>query len=358
MSIDLKKLIFDLSGIMTVTGHTAREEKKLLDLLGGYFDEVQHSPLGNYTFIRRCGRPGAPRILVDAHLDEIGMVVSGIKDGGFLTVEMIGGVDTRILQASDVVIYGKDRDGKEHNIFGVVGSTPPHLQKPEDANKLKKINELLIDTGYSRTELEKFVRIGTPVGFAPAYLELANGRIAGKGFDDKSCAACAVAAVADAPREDLWGDVYVQLSNYEEDGGFMAGAMTGAYAIAPDAALVADVNLAYTPDTKRSETVPVGGGVSVTLSPLTDKRLTRILREEAAAAGVKTQPSVATRSTGTNTTVVNLVGHGIPTVDLGLPLKSMHTCSELIAMEDAEALRDMIRIFVTSAKIAGEVRGE
>lgn len=355
---DLKKLIFELSSLMSVTGHTSHDADRLTEIIGGYFDEVTKSPVGNYTFVKRCGRDHAPKILVDAHLDEIGMVVTSIRDGGFLTVDEIGGVDTRILPASDVVIYGKDCDGKAHPIFGVVGSTPPHLQKPGDSGKLKEIGELLIDTGYSKAELEKFVRIGTPVGFAPAYLELANDRIAGKGFDDKSCGACAVAAIADTDRDELWGDVYFQFSNFEEDGTYFGGAQTGAYAIDPDCALVADVSLAFTPDTQRSETSVVGGGVTLTYSPLTDKKLTRVLAAEAGKAEIKTQPTIAVRDTGTNATVVGLVRNGIPTVDVGLPLKSMHTCSEVIAMEDAEALRRLIRLFITSKAVAGEICNE
>ena len=351
--LDLKKLIFDLAGLMSVTGSTGRESEKLSALVGEYFDEVKTSPVGNHVFIRRCGKENAPRILVDTHFDEIGMLVTGIKEGGFLTVTNVGGLDTRILQASEVTIYGKDPSGKPVNIYGVVGSTPPHLQKPGDSDKLKAIDELLIDTGYSREELEKFVRVGTPVGFRPKYLELKNGLIAGKGFDDKSCGACAVAAIASVPREKLWGDVYMLFSNCEETGG-MAGALTGAYGIDPVCAIVADVNLAHTPDTPKSDTVEVNGGVSVTLSPLTDKILNRILIDEAKEKGIKTQVSVSTSSTGTNTNVVNLVRQGIPTVDVGLPLKSMHTCTEVISMEDAGSLRDLIALFLTSEKIGEE----
>lgn len=354
--LDLKQLIFDLAGLMSVSGHTLRDSDKLIGLVGEYFDEFYTTPVGNHIFIRRCGKENAPKILVDTHYDEIGMLVTAVKEGGFLTVTNVGGLDTRILQASEVTIYGKDADGNERRIYGVVGSTPPHLQKPGDASKLKPINELLIDTGYSKEELEKFVRVGTPVGFRARYLELKNDLIAGKGFDDKACGACAVAAIVKTPREELWGDVYLQFSAFEEDGSFMSGASTGAFAIEPACALVADVNLAHTPDTKKNETVDINGGVSVTLSPLTDKYLNRILIDEAKEKEIKTQLSVSPSSTGTNATVVGLVGRGIPTVDVGLPLKSMHTCTEVISMADAEALRDIIALFITSEKIAEELK--
>ena len=152
--------------------------------------------------IRRGGKENAQKILVDSHFDEIGMIVTEIKEGGFLTVTSIGGLDTRILQASEVIIYGAGRE-----IYGVVGSTPPHLQKPGESGKLREITELLIDTGYSKEELQKHVSIGTPVGFMPKYSELKNGFIAGKGFDDKACGAIAALALAQTPADELWGDV-------------------------------------------------------------------------------------------------------------------------------------------------------
>ena len=140
--IDLTELTLSLASLMSVTGHTRYSKDKLLELVAPYFDEVRETRLGCYHLIRRCGKENAQKILVDAHFDEIGMIVTEIKEGGFLTVTSIGGMDTRILQASEVIIYGEGRE-----IYGVVGSTPPHLQKPGESGKLREITELLIDTG-------------------------------------------------------------------------------------------------------------------------------------------------------------------------------------------------------------------
>lgn len=351
MEPDLKQLIISLSSLMSVSGHTMHDGDKLCALVGDYFDEIRTTPIGNYLFIRRCGRSGAPKILIDTHYDEIGMIVTGIREGGFLTFTSIGGLDTRILQAGEVTVYGKNG----RSIYGVIGSTPPHLQKPGESGKLREIGDLLIDTGYSTSELEKFVRVGTPVGFRPKYTELKNGMITGKGFDNKSCGAAAVAAIAGIPADSLWGDVYLQFATFEEAGGYMPGAATGAFAVEPDCALVADVNLGRTPDTKKVDTVEVGGGASLTFSPLTDRKLTVVLRDAAKAADIKVQPCVAATDAGTDANIMGLVGRGIPTVDVGLPLKSMHTCTEAILLSDAEALRDLIRLFITSDAVAQEV---
>ncbi|MBP5270817.1 MAG: hypothetical protein ILO42_07670 [Clostridia bacterium] len=347
----LKKLIIDMAKLMSVTGYTEYDLNSLANRACDYFDECRMLPGGSVLFIRRCGRPDAKRIMIDTHYDEIGMMVSEILDGGFLRIEEVGGLDARVLQSSEVCVWGTEPDGSGRMIVGVVTSTPPHLQKPGDADRLKKASELLVDTGYSKETLEKFVRIGTPVGFMPRYTELKNGCIAGKGFDDKACCACAIAAVSSVPRAELTADVYLNLATFEEDGTFMGGALTAAEYVRPDCALVADVNLGRTPDTKKSETVEVGGGASLTLAPFTDRKLTSALAAEADAEGVKYQYSVESRSAGTDTDVIATSCGGVPVVDVGLPLKNMHTAAEVLSLDDAESLTGLIKLFITSERV-------
>ena len=180
-------------------------------------------------------------------------------------------------------------------------------------------------------------------------VELCNGVL--KGFDDKACAACAVDGIKNAPREELAGDVILMLSSREETGA-VGGASVGAYSIDPDYALVIDVNLGRTPDTPKNETVELGKGVSLTYCPVTNKKLTRMTAELADKKEIKWQISVSGGGTGTNTPDINLTREGIPCVDVGLPLKSMHTCAELLDMNDAQAASDLIREFICSKEIA------
>ena len=102
--MELKKLIVDLSSLMSIGGFERFEREKLLSLVGEHFDECYLDKVGNQIFVKKCGRENAPKIMLDAHMDEIGMYVTEILDGGFLRVTNIGGIDTGILQASDVTI--------------------------------------------------------------------------------------------------------------------------------------------------------------------------------------------------------------------------------------------------------------
>lgn len=339
---ELKELLVSLSSLMSVSGSERYEEAALCELVGPCFDEYECDALGNHIFIKRCGRNNAPKILIDTHYDEIGMLVTDVKDGGFLSVASVGGLDTRIMQAADVVIYGKEK------IFGVIASTPPHLQTADDVKKLKKVEELLIDTGYPKEELEKLAPVGTPVGFMPKYTELKNGCIAGKGFDDKSCGACAIYGISKANKKDLAGDVYMMLSSREEIG--LMGARPGAYGIDPDYAIVIDVNFADTPDTKKENTIKMGEGPSISYSALTDRALTKEIIALAKEKEIKLQISVDAASTGTNANVVGLTRNGVPSALLTFPLKSMHTYNEIVCLDDAVELSKLVCAIVTSKK--------
>ena len=176
--MELKELIPAMAGLMSVTGYETYDSAALSALVAG-FDEDVTDTVGNRLLVRRCGRENAPRILIDTHFDEIGMLVREILEDGFLRVVNVGGLDLRTLPSAEVKIYGK------RVLDGVIASTPPHLQSASEEKKLLPATEILIDTGYPKEELAELVRIGTPVGFAPRYEFLANERLVGKGLDNK-----------------------------------------------------------------------------------------------------------------------------------------------------------------------------
>ena len=330
---------------MSVTGYEDYEDAALRDWIAGDFDGIWSDALKHRILLKKCGRENAPKILIDTHFDEIGMYVSEIKEGGFLSVVNIGGLDTRILQAADVMIYGKKL------LRGVIASTPPHLARAEDKGTLCTVDKLLIDTGYSKERLSSLVSIGTPVGFAPKYTRLGEKMLAGKGFDNKACAACAISAITKVKPEELAGDVYLLLSAHEETDR-LGGVVCGAYRIFPNYAMVIDVNLGRTPDTPKHETVELGKGSSVTLSAVTDRKLTARVCELAAEKALPIQKIVSASSTGTNAETLGLVKSGIPTVDVGLPLKSMHTYNEVLHLEDCQNLEALIAAFICDKKTA------
>ena len=345
----IKQWILDLCGLMSVSGSESYDENKLMELVRPFFDSVERDPVGNYLFLKKSRRENAPRLLLDTHYDEIGMMVREILEGGFVRITNIGGLDPRILPAAEVVLYG------EKPVFGVIVSTPPHLQKPGESSKLQDVRDLLIDTGYTKETLEKVLPIGSPVGYMPRYTELEGGELAGKSMDNKACGACVIKALSETDPDELAADVYVLFSAKEESSS-TAGANVGAYRADPDYAMCIDVNLGKTPDVSKDETVELGKGISLTYGPVVSRKLTDRTAELCRNAGLNVQPYIATRSTGTNTVKIVLGRAGIPTVDVGLPLKYMHTYNEVLVLKDAEDLCRLVREFVCDARIAEEFR--
>ncbi len=333
----MRELIRALSGTMSISGFETKSRDRLKELIGGVFDECIEYPNGNYVFIKRCGRADASMIMLDAHYDEVGMIVRGITDEGFLRVIAVGGLDTRILLAGEVIIYA-DRE-----LYGVVSVKAVHLQQGDEGSKLPEVTELLIDTGMSREQLiNAGVKLGTAVGYKSVPVDLLNDRIAGKGFDDKCCLAAAVKAVEKAG--ECGCDIALLCSCKEETG--LLGGMTGAYSINPDACIVLDVNLAHVPGTKEHETVKLEGGPSVSLSAVTDRSLTKAVVDYAKEKELKYQTVVEATSTGTNANIIPFINEGIPTAVVSIPLRNMHTYSEVISLTDCEDTAELIGGFI------------
>lgn len=346
---NLAREIFALCSVPSVSGFEGRGTEEIRRLYDGRFDCIETDAVGNHFLWKKCSREGAPTILMDAHFDEIGMLVREILEGGFVRLVSIGGLSPSVLQAADVLLYGKE------TIRGVIISTPPHLRSAED-DRLPDCEELLVDTGYEKEMLEEILPIGSPVGFSPDYRELLNRRLVGKSFDNKACAAIAACAIAHTPSELLAGDVVLMLSSYEETSR-LGGASAGAFRVAPDYAMVIDVNLATVPDVPKYETVPLGEGISLSLSAATDRALTRSVQRLCETNDIAHTMIAAPSSTGTNATAVQLVSGGIPTVDVGLPLRSMHTYNEVIDLADAETLYRLVEAFICDQAIAEQFRG-
>ena len=341
--MNLRETILSLCELFSVSGNEKASNAELERLVEGMFDQHTVDPMGNHLFVKKCGRDNAPKILIDTHFDEIGMMVTGIKEGGFLTVTNIGGVDPRILQAGEVIIYGKE------TLYGVITATPPHFRRGGEGNTLQPMDALYVDTGYTKEALEEIVPLGTPVGFKPIYGELLNGRLFGKAFDDKACGACALCGIAAVPAHELAGDVYFLFSAQEELG--TRGAATAAFGLDPDYCLVIDVTHASVPEVTERALSPMDSGVIIDLAAITDRKLTRMVMELCDGKGIPYAVQACTGSTGTNANVLGICAEGIPTVLVSLPIKNMHSPMEVLSLTDAEALTAVIRAFVTSDEI-------
>ncbi len=319
----------------SITGAEARDHKPLIDALSPYFDRVETDRLGNLIGYLDAKKPNAPLLMIDAHFDQIGLMVTDQKEGGFLSFTAVGGVDTRILPATDVTVHGTK------DLFGVISSTPPHLRKPDDADKLTPSEGLLIDCGImDKDALAELAPVGSPVSFRVPLARLQKGRLTGAGLDNKACGAAACLFAATVNKEDLLCNVAVVLSTFEEVGG--KGAVTSAYALNPDLAVVLDVNFAKAPGVDGKESIKMGEGPSVSLSVLTHRRLSKRAIALAKEKDIPVQTIVEVGNLGTNGNNIPLQRCAIATVNMSMPLSSMHTPAEIVCEEDGEALARLL----------------
>lgn len=338
----VKKTLYSLCEEMTISGFEYRAKKKIRELCKDIFDEISVTPMGSYVMVKRCGKENAPRMLIDGHLDTVGMMVTDIKKGGFLSVVAIGGLDPRVLPATDVTVYGKE------NIYGVITSTPPHLRKM-GADSVAKVEELYIDTGYTKEELEKIVSIGDPVGYRFRFTEMANNFVTTSGLDDKACLCGIIEAMRDVKKEDLKYDIYVTASSQEETG--KNGSARASFDIQPEIAIVTDVNFASGDGTPDYECLKGGQGAGVDISSLTDKRLTRNIISLLEGKKIEHQLICEPGKTYTNNEGLLISGEGVRTAVLSVPLRNTHTPCETVNLKDILSLKEILLAIVSEENL-------
>lgn len=314
----------------------AQAAKALLEPL---VDEVAIDRLGSVIGVKRCGKPNAKRLLLDAHLDEIGLVVTGIEEG-FLRFGEIGGVDQRMLPARELTILTKPEP-----IFGIVACLPPHVQTAADHDKAVALDELRIDIGMSQAEAETAVPIGTPIVYREGVRRLAGDQVCGKSLDDRSCFAILLRTAELLKDVVLDVDVYIMGSTREEVSG--TGAVVGTNGVAPDWCVAVDVTHAATPDVPHpsDRTCAMYGGAAIGVGPNMTWTLTERMVEKAKAKKIPYQLEVMSGSTGTNGWYMQTCLEGIPTSVVSLPLKYMHSPIEVVALEDMEHIAQLLAAF-------------
>ncbi len=333
----LKDTIIDLCGLSAPSGFEERAFARASELLSPYVDEIQTDVMGNLIAVKKCGRPGAKKLLLDAHMDEIGLIVTGIEKGGFLRFSSIGGVDPRMLPAREIKVL------TEPPIFGVIDTLPPHALTDSDMDKAIDPKKLFIDVGLSEEAAKSAVPLGTPAVFAGGVRELNENTICGKSLDDRSCVAVLIKVMERLAQKELNLDVYCLFSTQEEIG--RRGAITGTYAINPDYALAVDVTFASTPDTKKFEALELRKGPAIGVGPSLNRSLTNLLVSIAEEKEIPFQREVLGGDTGTNGWVIEVSREGVATALVSLPIRYMHSPVELLDLGDAEATVKLITEF-------------
>ena len=340
--MNLVQTLSDLCQVPAVTGFERAGAESVVSLLAPLVDEVRIDKVGSVIGLRRCGRENARTVLLDAHLDQIGFVVTEVLDGGFLRFAPVGGIDPRMLLGGEVDILTGEP------LYGVISCTPPHLLKPGEEDKAVPIHEMLIDTGL--LDAKTRVKVGTPIVFRQKMLQLSGDSITGKCLDDRAGIVSILHALEKLKNVALAVDLAVLISVQEETSSL--GAIAGGYALRPDYAIAVDVTHAKSPDAP--DEFEYGGGVAIGLGPNLNTALSKALIRTAKAEGMDYQLEVMEGFTGTNAWDLQIAGTGAATALLSIPLRYMHTPIETIKLSDLESVGDLIYHFLRS--FDGEVR--
>ncbi len=325
-----------LCSIPAPSGFEGPAAQAALELLRPLVDEAHIDKMGNVIGVRRCGKPGAKKLLLDAHLDEIGFLVTGHEEG-FLRFTTLGGVDPRMLPDRELTVLSQPP------VFGVVTCLPPHIQSRGESDKAMPIQELCIDVGLTQEEAQRRIPAGTPAVYRTGCMSLGEKLLCGKALDDRSCFAVLLDTAEQLKDVELDADVYFLGSTQEET--HSTGAITAAYGAAPDFCVAVDVTHGDSPDAPRDKTFSLGGGPVIGLGPNCTRWMSKRLEERAKALSIPIQYEVMAGNTGTNGWPMQVLREGIATAVLSVPLRYMHTPIETVHVEDLENTARLLAAF-------------
>lgn len=330
----MKELLKKLDAARGISGDERSVAQAVYDEMSRFCDHVLVDNLGSVIGKKNASCPHPTKILLEAHMDEIGLMVKEITEDGFLLFAPIGGIDPKVLPGTEVVVHGKQ------DLYGVIGAKPPHLQdgKPEALS----MKDMYIDIGMGKAEVENMVRIGTSITFRSNFTALSGSRIAARCLDDRAGIAVILKAAEMANNPNV--ELYLSASVQEEVG--LRGAGVAARRIQPDLAVAVDVTHGDTPDTDK-KVFPIGNGPAILIGPNAHPMRTKQLIACAKENDIPYQSEVdGDGDSGTDAATMQVQGEGIPTMLLSVPLRYMHTHYEVMDMEDAKASARLLAEFV------------
>jgi putative aminopeptidase FrvX len=331
--LSIKQNLEKLSNAYGVTGREIQIRDILTQLLEPHSDEIQVDKLENVIAIKK-GKQNSPKIMLAAHMDEVGLMVKTITKEGFIQFTKMGGIDDRILPAQKVTVLTK-----KGNYQGVIGSKPPHIQKEEERKKIIAFDELFIDVGAENKEdaTNMGIAIGDPIAFDIKYANLSKDVVMGKAFDNR--AGCITMAETLRLLETTNYTVCAVGTVQEEVG--LRGAATAAFGVDPDIAIALDVTIAGdVPGVREFDaTVKMGKGPALTISDsgvITHPKILRWLIDTAEEEKIPFQLESGLLGS-TDAARISITRQGIPSGTVSIPTRYIHSPVGMLSLKDIES---------------------
>lgn len=336
------RLLKRLCNARGISGREDEIREIILKEIRPLADSIEITPLGNIIAVKAGARRPATKLMISAHMDEVGLIVTHITDEGLLKFTTVGGIDRRVLPGK-IVTVGK-------KIPGVIGVKPIHLLEKAEMEKSVPMEELYLDIGaLSREEAEKAVKPGDPVTFESVF-DTSRGTVKAKALDDR--AGCAL--LIQLMKEDFKYDTTFVFTVQEEIG--LNGAKTAAFAVEPQAAIVVECTTAadIAGVAKERQVCRLGEGPAISFMDrrtIYDRKYYELAFEAAKIAGVKCQSKQAV-SGGNDAGSISTSRNGVRTLAVSLPCRYLHSAAGIIAQEDFTAARKLLAVL--AEKMAGE----
>lgn len=333
MSINVA-LLKEICEIAGAPGFESRVRELVLREIRPLCDDISIDNMGNVTALKK-GRE-RKKVMVAAHMDEIGFIVTHIDDNGFLRFHTLGGFDPKTLTAQRVIVHGRQ------DIIGVMGSKPIHIMTPEERNKTAQITDFFIDLGLPKEEVVKLVRVGDPVTRQRELIEMGNC-VNCKSIDNRVSVFILIEALRQLKNHPY--DLYAVFTVQEEVG--IRGANVAAHQIEPDFGFGLDTTIAYdVPGSQPHEQVTkLGKGTAIKImdsSTICDFRMVDYMKKTADKHNIKWQPEIL-QAGGTDTAGVQRMGKtGSIAGAVSIPTRHIHQVIEMADKDDIRGSIDLL----------------
>lgn len=350
--MNVADLITKLSQKTGVSGFETEIAEYIANEFSPYCDEVTIDKSGNVIALKKSCNPvdqlDCPiksgdrplRVMIAAHMDEIGLMVSNIDEKGFIKFSPLGGIDSQMLLTQEVIIHGRQE------VFGVIGHKPPHLCTAEDIKKSVNQDDMAIDTGYSYNELKDLVKVGDIISIKRSVISLQNNKLAGKSFDNMASVAALIIAMDKLKDYNHYADIYYVATVQEELG--KLGATTAAYHINPDIGIAVDVYFAQAPGVSEWEGLEIGKGPGIAIGPNVNHGVYDGLLSCARDNNTKHQIYVLPQPIGNDAVKMQISRNGTATGIVSIPLKYMHSSVETISIDDVIQTGNVLSDYIIS----------
>ncbi|MFO7819133.1 MAG: M42 family metallopeptidase, partial [Halanaerobacter sp.] len=300
--------------------------------------EIKYDNLGNLIAYKEGSAEDELKVMIAAHMDEIGLMVNKIEEDGFLRFTSVGGVDQRTLVGQEVIVLGNEE------LQGIIGAKPPHVQSTSERKKAYKMEDMYIDLGLDAQEVEEKVRVGDVVTVKREFEELKNDRVTGKALDDRAGVLVMLTVLQELADIEHQVDLYTVATVQEEVG--VRGATTSTYGIVPDIGVAIDVCHGQMPGVSSEDAAELGGGAAIAFGPHVHPKLFSKLKELAQGNEIKSQVEPSHTPRGTDAFAMQVTRAGIPTALISIPLRYMHTSVETISLKDIKRAGRLLARFI------------